>query len=352
MTMLRLPGEIGPNKLAYVTDDERKLLRRREAVKGFPSKKTTTQGIPVLGDSRAAVIAHARGLGIANVPGAGVSKNEWNRFTQRLNAEKALRTKGGTQDFVKASTPEQLKRGSDFYSSSAGAAYAASLGKPVGFGIRAPAKQESRTHFASTPQPEPEPEPVAEITQPSSGNVAATSSQNVADISIDPIIDQSKLEKPLLDEIVVLGPNSEVLQERLKSLINTNSPLFRAATTKALQSMNASGLTNSSIAVEAVMNSILAVAIPIAQRDADAFLQQRINNQNASNEFKIRQNEAYYEAFNTRLNGQINQTLRELAERAANWRAVLAERGRIAVTAGMSKEAAENALKLVTPADF
>jgi hypothetical protein len=348
--MLRLPGEIGPNKLAYVTDDERKLLRRREAVKGFPSKKTTTQGIPVLGDSRAAVIAHAKGLGIANVPGAGVGKQEWNRFTQRLNAEKALRTKGGTQDWVKASTPQQNKRSSDFYSSSAGAAHAASLGKPVGFGIRAPAKQESRTHFASTPQPEPEPE--AEITQPSSGNVAATSSQNVADISIDPIIDQSKLEQPLLEEIVVLGPNSEVLEERLKNLINTNSPLFRAATTKALQSMNASGLTNSSIAVEAVMNSILAVAIPIAQRDADAFLQQRINNQNASNEFKIRQNEAYYEAFNIRLNGQINQTLRELAERAANWRAVLAERGRIAVTPGMSKEAAENALKLVTPEDF
>ena len=350
MTMLRLPGEIGPNKLAYVTDDERKLLRRREAVKGFPSKKTTTQGIPVLGDSRAAVIAHAKGLGIANVPGADVGKQEWNRFTQRLNAEKALRTKGGTQDFVKASTPQQNKRSSDFYSSSAGAAHAASLGKPVGFGIRAPVKRESRTHFASTSQPEVEAE--AEITQPSSGNVAATSSQNVADISIDPIIDQSKLEKPLLDEIVVLGPNSEVLQERLKNLINTNSPLFRAATTKALQSMNASGLTNSSIAVEAVMNSILAVAIPIAQRDADAFLQQRINNQNASNEFKIRQNEAYYKAFNTRLEGQIKQTLRELAERSANWRAVLAERGRIAVTAGMSKEAAENALKIVTPEDF
>ena len=350
MTMLRLPGEIGPNKLAYVTDDERKLLRRREAVKGFPSKKTTTQGIPVLGDSRAAVIAHAKGLGIANVPGADVGKQEWNRFTQRLNAEKALRTKGGTQDFVKASTPQQNKRSSDFYSSSAGAAHAASLGKPVGFGIRAPVKRESRTHFASTSQPEDEVE--AEITQPTSGNVSVASSQNVADISIDPIIDQSKLEKPLLDEIVVLGPNSEVLQERLKNLINTNSPLFKAATTKALQSMNASGLTNSSIAVEAVMNSILAVAIPIAQRDADAFLQQRINNQNASNEFKIRQNEAYYKAFNTRLEGQVQQTLRELSERSANWRAVLAERGRIAVTAGMSKEAAENALKIVTPEDF
>ena len=54
----------------------------------------------------------------------------------------------------------------------------------------------------------------------------------------------------------------------------------------------------------------------------------------------------------TRLNGQINETLRRLAEKAANWRAVLAQRGRIATTAGMSKEAAENALKTVTPTWF
>ena len=165
-------------------------------------------------------------------------------------------------------------------------------------------------------------------------------------------IDTSQLEQPLLEEIVVLGPKSEVLEERLKNLINTNSPLFKAATTKALQSMNSAGLTNSSIAQEAVMAAILGVAIPIAQQDAQTFLIQRMANQTASNAFKAAQNAAYYEAFMTKLTGQINQTLRQLADRSANWRAVLTERGAIARTASMSKEAAENALKLVTPAWF
>ena len=168
----------------------------------------------------------------------------------------------------------------------------------------------------------------------------------------DEAIDTSQLEQPLLEEIVVLGPKSEVLEERLKNLINTNSPLFKAATTKALQSMNSAGLTNSSIAQEAVMAAILGVAIPIAQQDAQTFLIQRMANQTASNTFKAAQNAAYYEAFQTKLTGQINQTLRQLADRSANWRAILAERGAIARTAGMSKEAAENALKTVTPTWF
>jgi hypothetical protein len=168
----------------------------------------------------------------------------------------------------------------------------------------------------------------------------------------DDTIDTSELEKPLLEEIVVLGPKSEVLEERLKNLINTNSPLFKAATTKALQSMNSAGLTNSSIAQEAVMAAILGVAIPIAQQDAQTFLLQRMANQTASNTFKAAQNAAYYEAFQIKLTGKINQTLRQLAERSANWRAVLAERGAIARTTGMSTEAAENALKLVTPEWF
>jgi len=196
------------------------------------------------------------------------------------------------------------------------------------------------------------------VTQPSSGgggggggggdptstlniNPAVTSSGGVA-----PII------APLMSAVIIEGPESEIVQERIKDLINTNSPLFKAATTKALQSMNASGLVNSSIAQEAVMSAILAVAIPIAQADAATFTEQRMANQNASNAFKAQQNAAYYEAFVTRLNGQINETLRALSEKAANWRAVLAERGRIAVTAGMSEEAAANAIKLVTPTWF
>ena len=116
--------------------------------------------------------------------------------------------------------------------------------------------------------------------------------------------------------------------------------------------MNASGLVNSSIAQEAVMSAILAVAIPIAQADAATFTEQRMANQNASNAFKAQQNAAYYEAFVTRLNGQITQTLRALAEESANWRAVLNARAQIATQQGMSADAAANALKTITPTWF
>jgi hypothetical protein len=335
MTMLRLPKDIGPTSLAYISDSERKLLKRREAMKGFPSKKISSEGVPVLADSRASIIAHAKGLGIANVPGAGVSKKEFKRFTDRLNAEKKLRTQGGTQPFMKSGTKAQKKRSSDWYKTPAGAAYAKSLGKPVGFGIRdKPKKVKTIVDPPPDPPTGPGPDPVG------------------PDEPWDTTIDTSKLEQPLLEEIVMIGPKSEVLQERLKDLINTNSPLFKAATTKALQSMNSVGLTNSSIAQEAVMNSIIAVAIPIAQQDAQTFLQQRLKNQDASNAFKMAQNAAYYEAFITKLQGQINLTLRKLAERSANWRAVLGERGRIAVTPGMSTDAAKNAINLVTPGWF
>ena len=184
------------------------------------------------------------------------------------------------------------------------------------------------------------------VTQPSGGGGGGGG--ELTEINIDAIQQQS----PVLDDVVIHGPESEIVQERIKDLINTNSPLFKAATTKALQSMNAVGLANSSMAQEAVMNSILAVAIPIAQADAQTFIAQKMANQNASNAFKAQQNAAYYEAFITKLNGEISKSLRQLAERAADWRAVLAQRGRIAVTAGMSKEAAENALKTVTPTWF
>jgi hypothetical protein len=348
MNDVTVPKSIGPNSLAYITNSEKKLLKRREAMKGFPSKKDVS-GVPVLADSRAAIIAHAKGLGISNVPTAGVSKGDWKRFTQRLNATKARQRTGpseggGLKKFVL--TDAQKKRSSAFYSKPSGAAYAKQLGKKKGFGIRAP-KKEVKTPTKTTKTDDDDGSKTPSVTRPGPDPTTITP---VEEMSVT--IDTSQLEKPLLEEIVVLGEKSEVIQERLKNLINTNSPLFKAATTKALQSMNASGLVNSSIAQEAVMSAILAVAVPIAQADAQAFLAQRMANQNASNAFKAAQNAAYYEAFMTKLTGQINQTLRQLAERSANWRAILSERGRIAITPRMSKSAAENAMKAVTPAWF
>jgi len=90
---------------------------------------------------------HAKGLGIIDVPHPwgddrkqgtedDLTKSQWRNFTDRLNAAKAKATADGTQHFVLGSTDEQNQRSSDWYQTPEGAAYAASIGKPVGFGIR------------------------------------------------------------------------------------------------------------------------------------------------------------------------------------------------------------------------
>ena len=61
---------------------------------GFPGKKVTTQGIPVLAENRGDIIAHAKGLGIADVPDANVSKRAFKQFTDRLNAAKTAQRTG------------------------------------------------------------------------------------------------------------------------------------------------------------------------------------------------------------------------------------------------------------------
>jgi hypothetical protein len=166
---------------------------------------------------------------------------------------------------------------------------------------------------------------------------------------VNATVDQSQLQQPMLDEIVAEGVNSELLETRLTNLVNKNNPLFKAATTKAMQAMAARGLVNSSIAEEAVMNAILSVAIPIAERDASAYMNQRMQNQAYSNEFKAQQNQAYYAQFMQKLQHSMDTAMRQLTERSANWRAVLAQRGAIATTSGMDTAATEAAMGAVTP---
>jgi len=84
-----------------------------------------------------AVAQHARGLGILDVPTDPLSLKggEWQSFVDRLKARTEEATAGGTQDFVLGATEEQKRRSSDWYRTPAGAAYAASLGKPTSFGV-------------------------------------------------------------------------------------------------------------------------------------------------------------------------------------------------------------------------
>ena len=409
MTMLKLQQNVGPTSLAYISEPEKKLLKRREAMKGFPSKKEIS-GVPVLADSRAA-IKDIKSAGEVTAPVkrgkvklAYITEGEEELLLRRDEKQGSTTRKyspegipileggwegGGHKGAVKSAsggrpvkrTDPRLQKSNYYVNNIISPTVRADVlsGRRVlsevdldriAQGKMLPPATKKVKSEVKPPKPKPtggggggggsggSPSAgVSVITRPGPDPTVVTPTATpVEDISIDvgpgEAIDTSQLEQPLLEEIVVLGPKSEVLEERLKNLINTNSPLFKAATTKALQSMNSVGLTNSSIAQEAVMAAILGVAIPIAQQDAQTFLIQRMANQTASNTFKAAQNAAYYEAFMTKLTGQINQTLRQLADRSANWRAILAERGAIARTAGMSKEAAENALKTVTPEWF
>ena len=74
-----------------------------------------------------------------------------------------------------------------------------------------------------------------------------------------------------------------------------------------------------------------------------------MQNQAYNNEFRAQQNQAYYQSFLNKLQHSMDMAMRQLVERSANWRAVLAQRGAIATTPEMSASATEAALGTVTP---
>lgn len=350
---MNIPMKRGKSSLAYVTNEERKLLRRRDAVKGSPDAKITPQGLPRLengGFDLAADRARAEELrkkeealkemGFTPTRVAGGE-------TKYVSKERGL-----SAGYVGAPSDTPVK-----YGTGADEIFKIPGMKSISIGSGSDTSTPATTSTPTTStggggssggsKPASPPPP-----PPSPSTSAASGGVDYAKEIRDAAIDTSKLQLPDLEEIVQEGASSEVLENRLKSLINKNNPLFRAASTKALQSMASRGLFNSSIAEEAVMNAILSVAVPIAQRDADAFMQQRLANQNYSNEFKAAQNEAYYKSFLSKLQGSIDMALRQLAERSANWRAVLSARTSIATQSGMSASAAKAAMESVTPEGY
>lgn len=119
--------------------------------------------------------------------------------------------------------------------------------------------------------------------------------------------------KPELASVQITGPESQVVEERVKNLVDQNSPLFRAAAGQAFRQLAARGLSNSSLAQQAVMDAVMAVAIPIATADAETFKQQSVLNQGFSNEFRAAQNAAYYAQQQQKLDGIIRETLAHIS---------------------------------------
>jgi len=346
----------GNTSLAYITNEERKLLRRRDAVKGSPNKKMD-HGLPSLRDG-------------------GDGEGGGGDYRMELEREKALRAK---EDALKKAGFEKVftaggTAGTEKYVHIGKGLSAGFVGSPSASPIKYGMGADEVRRFPSmgsalSEKKEPETKTTTSTSTPSSGGGGSSGSRPKptrkpaapietattptptpeTETPSTPSIDESQLQQPMLDEIVADGVNSELLETRLTNLINKNSPLFKAATTKTMQAMAARGLVNSSIAEEAVMSAILSVAMPIAERDANAYMNQRMQNQAYSNEFRTAQNKAYYESFLMELQGSMDMALRQLTEQSANWRAVLQARSNITTTPGMDADAAEAGMDAVTP---
>ena len=341
---MKIPVKSGKTSLAYVTNEERKLLRRRDAVKGSPNKKMS-HGIPRLEPTKDYLIDAAAAKKVREresvLKGEGFEK----RMTAPGETKYVHVGKGLTAGYAGDPTSSPVKYGSG------GDEYI----RLPSIGSALPEKKEPEIK-ASTSTPPSGGGGSGSSSSSSSSSSAATATPSTTYEAPStpaapsrPTLDESQLKQPMLDEIVADGINSELLETRLTNLINKNNPLFKAATTKTMQAMAARGLVNSSIAEEAVMSAILSVAMPIAERDANAYMNQRMQNQAYSNEFRAQQNKAYYESFLTELQGSMDMALRQLTEQSANWRSVLQARSNITTTSGMGAESAELGMDAVTP---
>jgi len=120
-------------------------------------------------------------------------------------------------------------------------------------------------------------------------------------------------ETPMLQELT----NDMDLRNMLTNVLNKNNPLFKQARTRALQAMAGRGVVNSSMAEEAVMNSIMNVAMPIATRVIDDLQRVMAANVNASNAFKEALNQAYYKELITRVDAANKWNLQKMIEGSA-----------------------------------
>lgn len=109
------------------------------------------------------------------------------------------------------------------------------------------------------------------------------------------------------------------LSNKLEEIINMNSPLFKAASTKALQVMQKRGIVNSSLANEAVMSAILEVAMPIAQAEVQALQQNLYYNTDWSNQQKTDANKYFYETMLTKMKSALDTQLQKMIQSFGAW---------------------------------
>lgn len=113
---------------------------------------------------------------------------------------------------------------------------------------------------------------------------AATKAE-VAEIAPPQDIDAANIEEytPYQETLGTVDPESTV-EGRLSGLLSQNNPYIDRARTEAAQLANRRGMLNTSMAAGAAEGAAIDRALPIAQQDARAHLEQQFLNQGYSNE--------------------------------------------------------------------
>jgi len=186
-----------------------------------------------------------------------------------------------------------------------GAMHYAGHGKKEGRSLSGPAKPKpapTRSARPTSPAPTLTPAPAP---APTLAPVSTYTVENVA----APVVEAPVLETFDMAKLT----DSMDLSNKLTEIINKDSPLFKAATTKAMQNMQRRGIVNSTLAQEAVMNAVINTALPIAQAEVNQLVTNLYYNTDWTNKQKTQANEAAYNKMLTQLQGSLNFTLQQLS---------------------------------------
>lgn len=168
-----------------------------------------------------------------------------------------------------------------------------------------------------TPPPPPPPPPPAPPPLPSATNLAAAQSSTAKAPVQGYDAQTANLSTWNVD------PATQTVEGRLQGLLASGNPVLQQARTQALQSMNARGLLNTSMAAGEGVNALIRSALPIAQQDATTlasagqFNTQMANNMsqfnanalNSASMFKADANNAAELAYAQALNANVSQQM-------------------------------------------
>ena len=120
------------------------------------------------------------------------------------------------------------------------------------------------------------------------------------------------------------------LRNMITNILDTNSPLFKMAQTRALQNQAriGGGRINASMGRDSVVAALLGEAKTIALEVTNTFKEAMHKYADTSDAFKLALNKAYYDEMIARVNNANQVKLRQMTEAGANWRSVMDAKSR------------------------